>query len=272
MMNVALASEAAPGRPANEDGALHIGDLVGVFDGVTAPPDILSGCIHGPAWYVKRLMVHLSSVARATPNDGLSNLLAEAITRVRGDHEGHCDLANPATPAAAVCLVRADGVHLEYLILADCTLVVDHGSQAPTVLTDERFRNAVTEIRRAALANGGISQPAGTPTTGKYALINKPSGYWIAAANPEAAHQAIIGRLGGVQRAALLTDGLSCAVDQYHLMTWGGLLDQITELGPHALIRQVRQAENADPAGHEFPRYKQHDDATAALCIFEESL
>ncbi len=270
-MHVTLASEAAPGRLANEDGALHIGGLVGVFDGVTAPPDIPSGCIHGPAWYVKRLTAQLGSVARATPNDGLSNLLAEAITRVRGDHQGHCDLDNPATPAAAICLARADDDRLEYLILADCTLVVDHGSQTPTVLTDERFGNAVTEIRRAALADGGISRPAGTPTPGKYALINKPCGYWIAAANPQAAYHAVTGQFSGVRRAALLTDGLSCAVDRYHLMTWGGLLDLLTESGPRALIRRVRQAENADPSGNEFPRYKRHDDATAALCLFEES-
>lgn len=269
-MRVLLASEAAPGRPVNEDGALHIGNLVGVFDGVTTPPDIPTGCIHGPAWYVERLTTRLGQTAEETSDASLADLLAKAIVRVRGDHEGRCDLDNPATPSATVCLVRADGNRLEYLILADCTLIADQGSSTAAVLTDERFITAVSEIRRAALAAGGLSQPIGTPTSGKYELINKPHGYWIAATNPQAAYQAVTGELSGVRRAALLTDGLSCAVDQYHLMSWDGLLDLLTNSGPHALIRRVRQAENNDPVANDFPRYKRHDDATAALCLFEE--
>ncbi len=269
VMRVVLASEAAPGRPKNEDGALRIGDVVGVFDGVTAP-SISTGCSHGPAWYVERLIARLGEFVTETPEGELQELLAKAIAGVRGDHEGRCDLDNPATPAATVCLTRSDGDRLEYLILADCTLIVDQGYGTTAVLTDGRFINAVAEIRRAALAAGGVRQSAGTPTVGKYELVNKPHGYWIAAANPQAAYQAVTGELRGVRRAALLTDGVSCAVDQYHLMTWDGLLDFLTEAGPHALISRVRQAESDDPTATKYPRYKRHDDATAALCIIEE--
>ena len=56
----------------------------------------------------------------------------------------------------------------------------------------------------------------------------------------------------------------------YRLMDWRQLLDVLTEDGPHELIRRVRQAESADPTGADHPRYKRHDDATAALCIIEE--
>src|SRR2546430_8328643 len=58
MMEVRLASIAAPGRP-NEDYALAVGDLVAVFDGVTQPDGVVNGCVHGPAWYVRRLVAHL---------------------------------------------------------------------------------------------------------------------------------------------------------------------------------------------------------------------
>jgi hypothetical protein len=273
-MRVRLASEPAPGRSANEDAALHVGSLVGVFDGVTAPRDTETGCVHGPAWYVQRLTARLGQVAEEQPAAGLPDTLAEAIEQVRGDHEGRCDLDNPATPAATVCLLRPDSDHLDYLILSDCSLVADHGG-AVTVMTDQRFGDAVAELRRKALTNRGIEVPAGGPVPGKYELTNQPHGYWIAAANPEAARQAVTGALDlhgpmRVRRAALLTDGASCAVDEYRLMDWRQLLDVLTEDGPHELIRRVRQAENTDPAGTEHPRYKRHDDATAALCIFEE--
>jgi hypothetical protein len=39
----------------------------------------------------------------------------------------------------------------------------------------------------------------------------------------------------------------------------------VTDEGPSALIRHVRMAENADPAGKAHPRNKIHDDATAAF-------
>ncbi|GAB1689713.1 hypothetical protein [Krasilnikovia sp. M28-CT-15] len=68
----------------------------------------------------------------------------------------------------------------------------------------------------------------------------------------------------------MLTDGASAAVDQYQLLDWRGLLDVLTDHGPHELIRRVREAETADGDGHARRRYKRHDDASAALCLFEE--
>ncbi|MGH3680366.1 MAG: hypothetical protein ACRDT2_08975, partial [Natronosporangium sp.] len=104
---------------------------------------------------------------------------------------------------------------------------------------------------------------------------NQPGGYWIAAATPEAAYHAVTGqcrRTGPdrVRRVALLTDGASCAVDRFCLLDWPGLLDLVTEHGPRELLRRVRVAESADPAGEHQPRYKRHDDASVALCRFEE--
>lgn len=273
-MRVAFASEAAPDRPENEDAALHLGSLVGVFDGVTKPRDTETGCLHTPAWYVRRLTLRLRQAFEESPDDTLAGGLASAIARVREDHGGRCDLANPATPAAAVCLLRANEKHVEYLILSDCTLVIDRGAVI-TKITDERFSRTIAQLRHKARANSHDVAPVLGHTPGKYTMINRPEGYWIAAANPEAAHEAITGTfdLSGssrVRRAALLTDGAACAVDMYHIMSWSQLLDALDQKGPTDLIRQVRLAENADPASTDYPRFKRHDDATAALCLFEE--
>ncbi|MEV1289964.1 protein phosphatase 2C domain-containing protein [Micromonospora sp. NPDC049679] len=279
-MQVRLASEAAPGRTENEDHAFQTGPLVAVLDGVTAPPGIDTGCIHGPAWYVSRLTARLTEVASACSDDPLADNLAEAIRRVRGDHGNRCDLNNPATPAATVCLVRDSGQTLDYLILSDTTLVTERAGQVQ-IFTDPRFREAVAQLRRVPVmsdyAIGDSDQAAPVPQTinRKYQLTNQPGGYWISAANPDAAHQAMIGSLpltgkDRVRRAALLTDGTSCAVDEYAFLDWAELLDLLTEQGPKELIRRVRLAENADPEGHAHPRYKRHDDATAALCIFDK--
>ncbi|GAA2067906.1 MULTISPECIES: hypothetical protein [Actinomycetes] len=278
-MRVTMATEAAPGRPANEDQVFHYQSVVGVLDGVTAPKDLETGCEHGPAWYVRQLVTHLKAAINDSPAVPLTRLLGSAIKRVTLDHPD-CDLSNPSTPAATVCLVRETEYELEYLILCDSPLVVDRGT-VTTVLADKRFERVIKRIREEALI-GDVAIDSEehaarlrVAADRKRLLTNTPEGYWIAAAEPVAAEHAITGRLPltgprAVRRAALLTDGASCAVDTFDLYSWRGLLDLITEHGPQELIRQVRHAENADSDGYERPRYKRHDDATVALCLFDE--
>jgi hypothetical protein len=279
-MEVQLASAAAPDRPANEDNAFAYGDLVGVLDGVTQDPGMDSGCRHGPAWYVRRLAAHLAQAHATAPTAVLAQLLAAAIDAVRSDHGDSCDLKRPRTPASTVCLLRADGENLEYLALGDSPLVLDCGEGGVEVVAAERLTQTITRIRGAASVPGEAGSahhgaPASPHTPGKYRYTNRPGGYWIAAADPQAAFEAVTGTLPlrgpeRVRRAALLTDGASRAVEQFGLMDWWGLLDVLTVHGPAELIRQVRRAELADDHEYIRSRHKRHDDATAALCIFEE--
>ncbi|MFC7760093.1 hypothetical protein ACFQY4_20290 [Catellatospora bangladeshensis] len=144
-MRVITATEAAPGRP-NEDQVFHHGALVGVLDGVSAHPDLDTGCAHGPAWYTRRLVARLSEAADAALAATLPDLLATAIERVAREHPG-CDLANPSTPAATACLVRDTGTELEYLVLCDSPLVADVGAETFAVV-DDRFDRVYEQIRR----------------------------------------------------------------------------------------------------------------------------
>jgi hypothetical protein len=279
MMEVRYASEPAPGTANNEDHALHAGPLVAVFDGVSAPEGLPTGCVHTTSWYVNRLAARLTGAATAAPDADLRSQLAEAIRAVRDDHAGSCDLDHPGTPAASVCAVRDRGQTLEYLILSDCTLVLDHAGRVE-VRTDPRFTAAVAEIRATMLTGAddfGSAEHAARvreATELRQRRINRPGGYWIAAADPDAAAHALTGQLPlrgpeRIRRAALLTDGAADAVTRYRLLDWPGLLDLLTTGGPQELIGQVRQAEQADAHGHDRPRYKRHDDATAALCLFD---
>lgn len=271
-----LATEPAPGGAANEDATFHLGGLVGVLDGVSNPPGVGTGCMHGAAWFVGRLADQIQRTA-TDPGTTLVDGLAEAITAVRAEHGGRCDLEHPNTPAATVALVREVGDRLDYLVLCDSPIVFDIGDQVE-VITDHRFGLSVAGIRRAALTGVAIGSSEQQALARQAALkrqqfTNQPGGYWIAAANPAAAAEALTGSLpltgpGRVRRAALLTDGASCAVDRFGLLDWAGLLDLVTDHGPYELIRRVRAAETADGAGSEQPRYKRHDDATVALCTF----
>jgi hypothetical protein len=278
-MEVRLASVGAPDRPVNEDFGFVLPRLVGVFDGVTAPAGVETGCVHGPAWYVRHLATHLERRYVVAPHSPLSDLLAEAIDHTRADHEGRCDLEHPSTPASTVSLLRETADTVEYLVLCDSPLVVEHGDQVE-VISDDRHAVAVAQIRAEALAtHASIGSPDHAEQVRRVVVkqqehTNQPGGYWIAAADPSAAHEAITGvrPLRGtdrVRRAALLTDGASCAVEEFELFGWRDLLAVLTDEGPLALIERVRAAELADHNGHARPRYKLHDDATAALCLFD---
>lgn len=279
-MEVRLAVEGAPGGGECEDYAFSIGGLVGVLDGATIPAGVESGCVHSTAWYVRALAGRLAAayvgLAAAAP---LASLLDVAISTVREDHGGTCDLDHPGTPAATVCLVRAAGERLDYLVLCDSPLALDFGERVD-VVNDERFSIVAADIRARALVRGGVGTDAQAERQHWSALqrqerVNRPGSYWIAAADPRAAREAVVGSVplvgeGGVRRAALLTDGASCIVDRFGAMDWPELLTVLTNEGPAELIRQVRRAERADGAGLAQPRYKRHDDAAAAVCLFNQ--
>jgi hypothetical protein len=97
-----------------------------------------------------------------------------------------------------------------------------------------------------------------------------PRGYWVAAADPQAASQAVTGTLPSksLQRAVLLSDGASRLVDPFELATWEELVALLDENGPDELLRQVRAAEAVDPEGRQWPRTKRSDDATAVYLVF----
>jgi hypothetical protein len=222
MMRVRLASEAAPGRPANEDRGFTVAGLVGVLDGVSVPDGVDTGCDHGPAWYVQRLADHLMDLHHERPDLPLTALLADAIRAVRGDHGDRCDLDNPGTVASTVCLLRNAGSYVDYLVLADSPLVLDRGDDVQVVI-DDRFEKSVAQLRRIPLSSEADIDSAKdiarvrARMAEKHKLTNQPHGYWIAAADPAAAYEAVTGTapLHGpdrVRRAALLTDGASAAL------------------------------------------------------------
>lgn len=275
MMRVRSASDPAPGRLENEDVVFRFGPLVGLLDGATVPEGFETGCVHGPGWYVRHLAARMGLALAARPAATLMSSLAAAILAVRADHGGDCDLDHPGTPSATVCLLREGGDQVDYLVLCDSPLVLDTGGQV-SVVSDERLDTAMAELRdTAAGLPGGGADPM---TRFRHAVLaqrermNRTHGYWVAAADPDAAYHAVTGTLplrgpGALRRAALLSDGASCAVEQFGLFDWAGLLDVTAAEGPEGLIGRVRAAERDHP--DRLRRHKRTDDASVVFCEFD---
>jgi hypothetical protein len=272
-MRAAIVTQAASQHTANEDWAGVAPGLAIVLDGLSAPEGTGTGCRHGTPWYVGQLGPRLLTLA-SDPTRPLAEALAGAIRQVADLHPG-CDLSHPGTPSATVLLLRALGERADYLVLADAVMLdTRHGLQ---VISDDRVTRLATTERAAA-----STRPTGSArhqrrraqlTTALRRARNRPGGYWVAAADPQAATQAITGSLirKELRRAVLLSDGASRLVDVFGLATWTELLALLDESGPAELLRRVRAAEAADPQGQRWPRTKRSDDATAIYLSLDDT-
>ncbi len=272
MMQVTCAS-APGGDRLNEDAAHVTATTAVVLDGLSAPAGLPMACTHGTPWFVRQLGLRLVEHA-ADPERPLPAALAEAIEDVNALHADTCALDQEAVPASTVAMIRTRPGALDYLVLSDSTLVLDLGTAGIKTVTDKSVEQVAGAEMRAAL-----HQPTGTAdharrvaelVTVQRRLRNRAGGYWVASTVPAAAEHSIAGTipLAHVRRVALLTDGASRLADSFGLLTWPQLLDMLHETGPQGLITQTREAEESDPAGARWPRFKRSDDATAAYAKF----
>lgn len=273
-MRASIATEPGSAK-ANEDWAGATMHAAIVLDGITAPAELGTGCIHTTPWYVSTLGALVLASAEADPDLPLSDALAEGIRRVASLHADTCDLLHPGTPSTTVAVARERDGALEYLVLSDATAVID-SENGIEVFTDKRVEDVAEAERDAAQ-----KQPPGSPerrrlmqhlVTEQRRHKNRPGGYWVAGANPEAVEHAVTGVRQNIRRAALLTDGAAALAADYNLVDWGGLLDVLETAGATKLIRRVRQAEAADPDARRWPRYKRSDDAAAVYLEFDSDV
>ena len=231
------------------------------------------GCVHGVAWYVRRPGGELLTRLADERPRGLTDILADAIDDVAEAHKESCDLDHPGTPSSTVIIADHRGSVVRYLVLADSVLVVnDRATQH--VISDAREQE-VGRLHRGRMDALRGGSPAHAEARREYvetlrAYRNRPGGFRVAAANADAASQAITGRVATdkIQSVLLLSDGASRLVDRFGLSTWEEVTRLIADSGVRTLLQRVRDAEHSDPHGRRWPRGKIYDDATLAYCDF----
>lgn len=267
--DVEIATEAAPGRE-NEDFAGANSHGIVLVDGAGLSDVDDGGCIHGVAWYARNLGSAVLSELAALSGDrvDLRQVLKNGISRVADEHSDTCDLTHPGTPSATIVIVHIGAGMLSYLVLADSTLVVATRGGIQ-VVTDNREATVGTSLRaQMDRATDGTAERRTALRDYVAALRehrNVAGGFWVAAADPAAAAEAIAGaiQLDKVNAVALLSDGATRIVDRFGLATWAELLHTLETAGPSELIRQNREAERSDPTCLRWRRGKVYDDATA---------
>jgi hypothetical protein len=186
----------APGDEAkpNEDWWGAAGQIAVLLDGVTTPPGMGTGCIHGVVWYVNQLGSALLQESSLPLDDHLSR----AITAVAARHSNLCDLAHPGTPSSTVAMVRVGGGAIEYLLLSDSTLILEL-RDGPTIITDHSVdavaKSERTEVARHALGTEDHAEAVRALVFAQWRSRNTEGGYWLAAADAHAASHSVVGRV-----------------------------------------------------------------------------
>ncbi|WP_328466752.1 hypothetical protein OHA21_47120 [Actinoplanes sp. NBC_00393] len=261
----ALATDAAPGRP-NEDFVVATPEIAVVVDGAGIP---FGGCLHGVAWYAQQLGVQTLSALVEKPGIALNEGLAIGIAAVADLHRDTCDLSNPGTPCAAIGILRIGEDQVDTLALSDVSIVVDleSGPEVTCDLSIEEISGTEPDaVAGFVFGSEGHQAALAGLVARQTATRNRTDGWWVAAADPEAAHFAHVSSYprSAMVRASAFSDGATRPVDQMRCYEWSAYLDLLDKIGPAGLIGQVRAIETADPDGERFPRTKRHDDATVA--------
>jgi hypothetical protein len=229
-----------------------------ILDGVTVFDQGRTGCHHGTPWYVSMLGTHLFATA-SDPAITLADSLAGAIKDVAALHADTCDLEEIGAPSAAVGAVRLSEGSVDYLVLADVTILLET-AEGLSVINDDRVAGTVSDLEgRANIGTEVMERRA------RYR--NQSGGYWVAAADPSVAEHAISGHIkqAGFRHAALMTDGAARLVTPFAQIDWRGLLTLAVGSGTASVIGRVRALEASDPYGQRWPRFKSSDDATIAV-------
>ncbi|MFI8528361.1 hypothetical protein ACIGB8_28140 [Promicromonospora sukumoe] len=251
-----------PGAFRNQDRYI-IGDgFAAVLDGATS---VAGDRSHDPGWYAERLA---DAIEAAVPKGGsLAAAVEKAIRAVRDAH----GLTPETTPTSTVALARWSDDTIETYMLGDSYGIIFYADGTEAVHTDGRLDDVATAERTAyhkRLVDGrGYDD-------GHRALLlelqaeqarraNRPGGYWIAGADPEAARHGITTteERAGVSALLLASDGVDPARHP-DATTWRGLYDEAAERGPELVLHRIHEAEEADPDGRRWPRSKVHDDKT----------
>lgn len=254
-------------RP-SEDVVVVLPNAVVLLDGATSlDPALPSG-----GWYASRLAGELAGRLAGYAGTDLADLLAGAIKAVARDHR----LTPGSSPSSTVALLRWNDTTVEGLVLADSPIVA-FTPDGPSVLADTRIARLPPGAGyRQQLRTGGgygenhvVALRKAVEATAR--RRNTEDGFWVAEADPEAAHHAerATWPAESVTTVLMASDGVTCGVDTYGVFPdWRALHDLAVTTGPEAVLDRVRAAEQSDPEGARWPRPKPHDDQALVVARF----
>ncbi|MGW3183184.1 PP2C family serine/threonine-protein phosphatase [Kitasatospora sp. NPDC001119] len=270
---VRISELAGHGRP-SEDRVFTTADALIVLDGVSTVTD------EQPrgAWYADTLGASIAELLSREPGMDLRQVLAEAIRTIARDQ----GLVAGSSPASTAAVVRRRADRIEAAVLGDSPVVAIGRDGTVHAVRDDRLARLVDarpearEYRDLLRAGHGFGDRHRVilqelrDFQGKVA--NRPDGYWIAEAVPEAGLHAVTASwpADDLAEVVIATDGITAGVEEYGLYSWQELARACRQDGPQAVADAIARAEREDPDGQLWPRYKLSDDKALAFWPLRE--
>ncbi|WP_425062743.1 protein phosphatase 2C domain-containing protein [Pyruvatibacter mobilis] len=273
-----------PGKPGgpNDDDLGHASNCAWVFDGATGLGDTqLTGTASDAAWLAQAGSAALK--ARAPSHRGpLTALAEEVLSDVARRFDAEAD-RQPAErferPTASLILKRHTGGVVDCLNFGDCKVLLrdgtgafhSFGSNEESESYENNLASRFSEQRKTEGESGAPDQHRSSFLDRLRKVRNRHNvsgGYWVFGLDPEAAEHARTRSfpITAPAIALMMTDGFEALAGDYGRYTEEALLDAALDRGLASLKDELRHIERElDPEAHQFPRFKQSDDATAML-------
>ena len=277
-----LDSLSLPGDPAkaNDDAFGYREGAAVVLDGATGLGEKLLPGPSDASWLARfganRLMSYLAD--GASPGDAMTATFFDAHTSFE-QLRRRAPVERYETPFASLMLAVVSGTALDFLWYGDCAAILRLPDGVAEIVGEAMEKRAKESSRVQKLAESRGEPAAAVSVREEYlpALrsarnrVNTGNGRYLFGPEVIAADHAQTKRMAVVAGSHLLlaSDGFLAAASDYGLYDIAGLLDAAIRKGLPELARELRAAEDADPEGRKFPRFKKSDDATAVLLKLE---
>jgi hypothetical protein len=262
MAQVRTATRAGGSR--SEDRVFTTPNAVVVLDGASQPdPAERDG-----GWIADRLGEEVRRRLTANPHGHLGPVLAAAIGEIRARY----DLVPGRSPSTTVSIVRW-ATSLDILVLCDSPVVVVDRAGGLHHVRDDRIHELVSHLPAPTGFHERDVDGWRRQAEALRQRRNQPDGYWIAEADPQAGHEAVLVSvpLVDVGMVVAMTDGVSSGIgDDRAPVDWATAV-RLAGDDPARLVDAIHAAEERDPEGRVWPRPKRHDDKSVAVVTFPGS-
>lgn len=271
-----LDSVSEPGAATNDDLIYHRENVAWVFDGATS----LSGrASEAEATDVQWLIGVINATLPRAHSLPLTEQLEEVCATVQDEFsrlEGHRRVEKHEAPSAVGTGVLLSGESLEVVEFGDCQLILQAQTEGPLYVSPRsRLQDldalVIAEATALAAESAGeweLNRPALMPRLRAHRnLLNTPEGYGAISVfgeypTPSQHHRVAVAQGG---HGLLVSDGFMALSSAYNALSPGDMLSVAVHEGLDILLDRLRVIESEDPHGSQFPRLKQHDDASALL-------
>lgn len=252
-----------PEPPAGDDRIFVTDNAVIMLDGASA----FARQEVPAATYAGHLGGNMVRSLQSEPEADLAAVLADAIADTAAALSVSPGDGAPSS-TVAICRYRHSDMSVDLLVLGDSQIAIPG-----RILRDDRLASIGAEQRaayysRLRAGHGYDEQHRRLVKALQEEQLkhrNQPGGYWIAEADPEAAHQALTHRapLLDLPWCVLATDGAYKPMELHEMDDW----ERIATLdgsGLRDLLARCHRQEANDPDGRTMKRAKRHDDKAVA--------